>query len=238
MPVVVFVCDICIDGLSSENVSPTLHPNSKLKQVLKASSFLVNLKKNLVLKMEGALAFFQSMSFESGTVTLLTFPPWKHVYILPLTALPANGSPVFSELVTMGKAVFGDPSAAGGGRERAVVQVGGVHHRNWEVENERRGGRGCRRRGGRRGGLGPKQRARCGGRFCNPRGGEELRLELQQLAHEAEIGGDDAATPANKLEGFVQTHSLPLHQVGQADGGGARDACFTMDQHSPTGVPY
>lgn len=33
--------------------------------------------------------------------------------------------------------MIGYPSAAGGGRDRAVVQVGGVHDRNWEVENER-----------------------------------------------------------------------------------------------------
>ncbi|KAJ0015468.1 hypothetical protein NQD34_009088, partial [Periophthalmus magnuspinnatus] len=47
----------------------------------------------------------------------------------------------------------------------------------------------------------------------------ELGFELQELAHEAEVGGDDAATPAHKLKGFIQTHALPLHKVGQADGG-------------------
>lgn len=137
-----------------------------------------------------------------------------------------------------GNAAAGRPSAAGGRRDRAVVQVGGAHHGDREVENERRGGRGRRHGGGRRG-LGPEQRAGCGGRLGGAGGGgEELGLELQQLAHEAEVGGDDAAAAAHKLEGLVQTHPLSLHQVGQADGGRAGDACLTVDQHPPAGVPY
>ena len=118
-----------------------------------------------------------------------------------------------------------------------MVQVGGVHHRDGEVENERRRGRGSCRVGGRRR-LGSEERAGGGGGLGGAGGGEELGLELQQLAHEAEVGGDDAAAAAHELEGFVQTHALPLHQVGQADGGRAGDARLTVDQHSPTGVPH
>lgn len=173
---------------------------------------------------------------------LLTSPPRKLVQrSVRLTARPANGSPACALFFLGGGGGLGlkgcYPSAARGGRDRAVVQVGGVHHRNREVEDERRGRRGRRGDGGRRG-LGSEQRARRGGGFGGTGGGEELRLELQQLAHEAEVGGDDAATPAHKLEGFVQTHPLPLHQVGQADGGGARDARLTVDQDTPTRVPY
>lgn len=100
-----------------------------------------------------------------------------------------------------------------------MVQVGRIHHRHREVENKRRRRRGVHR-GGRRRGLGSEQRARCGRRrLGSAGGGEDLRLELQQLPHEAEVGGDDAAAPAHKLERLVQTDPLPLHQVGQADGG-------------------
>lgn len=127
-------------------------------------------------------------------------------------------------------------SAARRGRDRAVVQVGGVHHRNREVKNERRGRRGGRRGGGRRR-LGSEQRARRGGGLCGAGSGEELRLELQQLAHEAEVRGDDAATAPYELEGLVQAHPLPLHQVGQADGGGARDPRLAVDEDTPTGIP-
>lgn len=136
-----------------------------------------------------------------------------------------------------GKALIGRASAARGGRDGAVVQVGRVHHRHREVENKRRGRRGRHRSGGRRG-LGSEQRARRGRRLGRAGGGEDLRLELQQLPHEAEVRGDDAATPAHELERFVQTNTLPLHQIGQADGGRAGDACLTMDQHPTTGVPY
>lgn len=169
---------------------------------------------------------FQSLSSESGTMTLLTSVLWS---ILP-TAAPVCARFVLKEGLDC-------LSAAGGGRDGAVVQVSGVHNRNGEVENERRGGRGCRWGGGCRG-FGSEQRACCGGGFGGARGGEELRLELQQLAHEAEVGGDDAAAPPYKLERFVQTYPLSLHQVGQADGGRAGDACLTVHQHSPTGVPY
>lgn len=128
-------------------------------------------------------------------------------------------------------------SAAGRGRDGAVVQVGGVHHRDREVKNEGRGRRGGGRGDGRRR-LGSEQRAGRGGGLRGAGGGEELRLELQQLPHEAEVGRDDAAAAAHKLKGLVQAHALPLHQVGQADGGGARDPRLAVHQHTPTGVPH
>ena len=234
--VVVFV--LFFQGRGSVNVSPTLLPHlftetSSLSQFIFGQGsvgWFLNCKK---------FSFFQSLSFKSGTLMLRTSSSWKHEQqsVRP-TALPANGSPVCAQLVCLGgKAAIGRPSAAGGGRDRAMVQVGRVHHRNREVENEWRGGCGwCW--GGRRWGLGPEQRAHCGGCFCGARGGEELWLELQQLAHEAEVGGDDAATSAHELEGFVKAHALSLHQVSKADGGWAGDACLTMDQHPPTGVSY
>lgn len=199
--VVVFVFVLFFQGRGSVNVSPTLRPHS-FTETSSLSQFIFG--QGSVGWFLKCKKFFQSLSFKSGTVMLRTSLPWKHKQqsVRP-TALPPNGSPVCAQLVCwVGKAAIGRPSAAGGGRDRAVVQVGRVHHRNREVENERRGGC-CWRRGGRRWGLGPEQRAHCGGRFCGTRSGEELRLELQQLAHEAEVGGDDAATPAHKLEGFV-----------------------------------
>lgn len=117
-----------------------------------------------------------------------------------------------------------------------MVQVGGVHHRNREVEDERRGRRGRRRDGSCRR-LGSEQRAHCGGGLSGAGSSKDLRLELQQLAHEAEVRGDDAAAAAHKLEGLIQTHPFPLHQVGQADCGRARDACLTVDQDAPVGIP-
>lgn len=116
-----------------------------------------------------------------------------------------------------------------------MVQVGGVHHRDREVKNEGRGRRGGSGGGCRR--LGSEQRAGRGGGLCGTGSGEQLRLELQQLAHEAEVRGDDAAAAPHELEGLVQAHALPLHQVGQADGGRARDPRLAVHQDTPTGVP-
>ena len=79
--------------------------------------------------------------------------------------------------------------------------------------------------------LGP--RGGGAGRLGRAGRGQHLRLELQQLAQEAEVGRDDAASLADELEGLVQAHPLPLHQVRQADGGGARNARLAVDQHAP-----
>ena len=45
-------------------------------------------------------------------------------------------------------------------------------------------------------------------------GGQDLGLKLQQLSHEAKVGGDDAAPLLDKLEGLVQLHTVGAHEVG------------------------
>lgn len=212
--------------VSLVNISPTLHLNSK------ASSFLVDLNK--CQWHERSIGWFLNCK-KCFSLWVLNQAPWR--FSPPCSKAYYQRQPQSVLALYWGKAWIVCLSAAGGGRDGAVVQVSRVHNRNWEVENERRGGRGCRWGGGCRG-LGSEQRACRGGGFGGARGGEELRLELQQLAHEAEVGGDDAAAPPYKLERFVQTYPLSLHQVGQADGGRAGDACLTVHQHSPTGVPY
>ena len=117
------------------------------------------------------------------------------------------------------------------------MQVGGVyHHGHRETEDEGGGGRGRPGSAQHRRRRGPQQGAGGGGGGAGS--GEHLGLELQQLAHEAEVGGDDAASPPDELEGLVQPHPLPLHQVGQADGGRARDPRLAVDQDSPAGVTH
>ena len=61
-------------------------------------------------------------------------------------------------------------------------------------------------------------------------GGKDLRLELQELTHEAEVGRDEGPTLFDDVEGFVQLQPLGPHDVGHADGGRARDACLTVNQ--------
>lgn len=96
-----------------------------------------------------------------------------------------------------------------------VRQVTGsrVHtHGHREAEDELRGGGGS--------GLPPLPQGP--GRAGSLRGagrGEHLRLELQQLAHEAEVGRDDATALLDELESLLQPHPFLHHQVGQADGG-------------------
>lgn len=41
--------------------------------------------------------------------------------------------------------------------------------------------------------------------------GQDLGLELEELPHEAEVGGDDAATLLDKLKGLVQLHTIGPH---------------------------
>lgn len=96
-----------------------------------------------------------------------------------------------------------------------VRQVTGsrVHtHGHGEAEDELRGGGGS--------GLPPLPQGpgRAGGLRGAGRG-EHLRLELQQLAHEAEVGRDDATALLDELESLLQPHPFLHHQVGQADGG-------------------
>lgn len=106
---------------------------------------------------------------------------------------------------------------AGGGGDGAVqvrqVTGGRVHtHRHREAEDELRG------RGGRGFSPLPQGPGRASS-LCGTGRGEHLRLELQQLAHEAEVGRDDAPALLDEFEGLLQPHSLLHHQVGQADGG-------------------
>lgn len=62
----------------------------------------------------------------------------------------------------------------------------------------------------------------CGhGRASGLRGAiwsQDLGLELQQLPHEAEVGGDDASPLLDKLKGFVQFDPVGPHEVSEADG--------------------
>ena len=113
------------------------------------------------------------------------------------------------------------------------------------LEGRQRGqerGRKAERRGGRlkvlHGELageegGRLQRARRGGLrrgHVDRRGGQDLGLELQQLAHEAEVGRDEGPTALDDVEGLVQLQPLGPHDVGHADGGRAGDARLTVNQ--------
>lgn len=110
------------------------------------------------------------------------------------------------------------PELTAGRRGDGAVQVGEAAgggmdtDRHWEAEDKLRGGGG--------GGLAPlPQRPRGADGLHRVRSGQHLRLELQQLPHEAEVGGDDAPALLDKLEGLLQLDTLLHHQVCQADGG-------------------
>lgn len=90
-------------------------------------------------------------------------------------------------------------------------------HGDREAEDELRGG----------GGLATRCRRACS-LHCT-RCGQDLRLKLQELPHEAEVGGDDAPPLLDELEGLLQLQQLLLHQVREADGGGTRDASLAVD---------
>lgn len=68
--------------------------------------------------------------------------------------------------------------------------------------------------------------------------GQDLGLELEELAHEAEVGRDDAAALLDKLEGLVQLDAVGPHEVGEANGGGAGDAGLTVDEHAASFIPH
>lgn len=68
--------------------------------------------------------------------------------------------------------------------------------------------------------------------------GQDLGLKLQQLPHEAEVGGDDAATLLDELKGLVQLHAVGAHEVGQADGGRAGDASLTVNKNTAPFIPH
>lgn len=68
--------------------------------------------------------------------------------------------------------------------------------------------------------------------------GQDLRLELEELPHEAEVGGDDAAALFDELEGLVQLHAVGPHEVGETDGGRARDAGLTVHKHAASFITH
>lgn len=85
-------------------------------------------------------------------------------------------------------------------------------YRHREAEDELRAGGGS--------GLAPLPQGPRGASGLGSAGrGEHLRLELQQLPHEAEVGRDDASALLDELESLLQPHAFLHHQVGQADGG-------------------
>lgn len=107
---------------------------------------------------------------------------------------------------------------AGGGRE--------AQHRRIQLLKGKIAGE----EGGRLGGAGG---GRLGRDAVDRRRGQNLRLKLLQLVHEAEVGRDDLAPLLDDVEGGLQPQSLRPHDVGHADGGGARDSRLAVDQHLP-----
>lgn len=70
------------------------------------------------------------------------------------------------------------------------------------------------------------------------RRGQDLGLKLEELTHEAEVGGDDAAALLDELKRLVELHSVCPHKVGKANGGGAGDACLTVHKHTASFIPH
>lgn len=68
--------------------------------------------------------------------------------------------------------------------------------------------------------------------------GQDLGLKLEELTHEAEVGGDDTAALLDKLKGLVQLHAVGPHEVGKANGGRAGDASLTVDKHTASFIPH
>lgn len=117
------------------------------------------------------------------------------------------------------------PSAAGRGSDGTVEErelAGGGAHGDGDGEVEDRvvvDGRAARLSG-------------AGGRR------QHLRLELQELPHEAEVGRDDAAALLDELEGFVQLDAVGAHEVGETNGGGARDPSLTVHKDTSSFVSH
>lgn len=68
--------------------------------------------------------------------------------------------------------------------------------------------------------------------------GQDLRLKLEELSHEAEVGWDDAASLLNKLKGLVQLDAVGSHEIGKANGGRAGDASLTVYKHTASFIPH
>ncbi|KAM9540282.1 uncharacterized protein ACWYII_038389 [Salvelinus alpinus] len=97
------------------------------------------------------------------------------------------------------------------------------YHGDGKAKDERR-----RRAGGR---LGAQAGCRGAGSLHHARCGQHLGLELQQLTHEAEIGGDDTAALLDELKGFVQPNTLLLHQVANRISACLADISVWMTDH-------
>lgn len=57
-------------------------------------------------------------------------------------------------------------------------------------------------------------------------------LKAEELPHKVEIGGDTGALTPRVLQGLVHAKALGQHEVGNADGGGARDASEAVHQNA------
>lgn len=68
--------------------------------------------------------------------------------------------------------------------------------------------------------------------------GQDLRLKLEELSHEAEVGRDDAASLLDKLKGLVQLDAVGSHEIGKANGGRAGDASLTVYKHAASFIPH
>ena len=68
--------------------------------------------------------------------------------------------------------------------------------------------------------------------------GQDLGLELEELTHEAEVGGNDAAPLLDKLKRLVQLHAVRAHEVCEANGGGAGDASLTVHEHTTSFISH
>lgn len=58
----------------------------------------------------------------------------------------------------------------------------------------------------------------------------ELLLEVVQLLHEVEVGCDVRLALADQVEGVVQVQAALVHEVGDCDGHGTRDAGEAVHQ--------
>ena len=60
-------------------------------------------------------------------------------------------------------------------------------------------------------------------------------LVLVQLPHEVEVGADDGPARLDELVGLCHGDGVALHEVGDGDGGGARDAGVAVDEDAGAG---
>ena len=148
--------------------------------------------------------------------------------------------------------------SAGGDEGTAGCEAGRLGRRQGRVEREHvaaRLGRAARRRGrreserqrrlGRRGRLyhhrhvaarrpGHRRQGRSRRRGAHPFRlllGGQVRLELDELLHEVEVGRDDGAARLEEVVGLLESEPLVVHEVGEADGGRPTHPRLTVHQH-------